>query len=475
MAGSMQPIVATDNGFMFRRFGPNDWRLVNVADVFGENSHYMGDIICYGMYSSPNAPNWVYAEWYDLPAWSSDGGKTWTNTPDNDPVYGFFTPSPQPGSQGGDYPFRRSNSMINGLSSGVDDDGYVWGFSKLAAEAGDPTKPYYAHKSLDRTGRGHAAVFPLPQSSVDYSINASYGTWVSDGYVWWFSTPPSLTCGIPGVDPTGWIECMTDLWSRPNPNPGILHRVRTDGSGYAEFPITMPHPFAYESFVLTGWYGAKQLTIWEVFNTSGGPPYSRIPQPWGEQPWPTQYVMGPCIVDIRNPDAPSHHFMPLNPFGAGWVIQNLIPVDDDVVLALAWLGVHENGEVGYGSLWRSADKGHTWTQVAGPHHGLYSALTDFGTGFDNEVCSIVINHANRNEIWVATAVPYVWHSLDRGLTWAYETVDTSPTAGYEGEGPYEWTAIAMGADPETLAPGVAKYNRLGTSRSWFARTNLTDA
>jgi len=467
MAGSMQPIVATDNGFMFRRFGPNDWRLVNVADVFGDGSHYFEDLICYGMYSGPNAPHWVYAEWYGLPAWSNDGGKTWHNTPDDDPMYGFSTLEPEPGSQGGDYPFHWSDYMIDGLASGVDNDGYVWGFSKLASERSDTSKPVYAHKSIDRTGRGHTAVFsPAP---IDQA-------WVADGYIWDFTGPPSLTCSFTIGMNDEFETCMTGLFNSPNPTPGMLRRFNMDGGGRAEWPIHVPHSYGHTGWGINGWYGSSKLAIWNVFNDTQGPPWFRIEQPWGYQTLGTGRVFGPCIIDMSNPDAPTYHWLPDEPFGANRLIQNMQPVDNDVILALTWNGaLDEETSPPAGEIWRSADGGLTWAKVAGPHPGLDSAAVIEFTGYDNEVCSIVVNHANKDEIWVATAVPYVWHSLDRGLTWTYEIVDTSPTQGYNGEGPYEWTAIAMGADPVMIAPGVAKYERPGTARAWFTRTNFADA
>lgn len=415
---ALQPIVFSDNGFIFRRFGPNDWRLVYAADIFGEGSRHFEDQIFYGAFSCPTAPAHVYAECFFMPVWSEDGGLTWNEFKAIDQI----TDSEPSDFDKVELPFHGSNIGMNGLSPRRDEDGYVWGISRIWNGSGD----YFAHKSINSIdGIGHQEVFNWTNSVPNDQNDEPFGTWVSDGWIWWLSGHGLFSSGIL-----------------------MLHRTGTDGNGYMSFETgieNISEPYNLPDN-LQGWPGVPILVGFEVFNNE-------------------EIV----IINISDPDNPTFTLTTgLNDIMIAYDgdIQNAFPVNENV--AILHIINYDNTQP-QGVLYRTDDGGATWEFVY-EHNGLASAIDKNYVGNDNEVCSHVISYDNPDEIWIATAAPYVFHSLDAGLTWEVEEIDITETYLYDNASrPWEWTSIALGATCEDTEKSGEMQPILGSDNGFIFR------
>lgn len=381
-----QPIVATDNGFVFRRQAVNDWVLVFTGGGLG---HTAADDIIYDMQSTKNHPNIVWLNggglWY--PAWSIDGGLTWDFPAD------FATASPPYF----DNPYNYGSFGGGGLRHERDDDGLVLGTNSLPGSHDPTTNPYIFHASTDHQGVLYDPVFNWElATSQRLRTGQSY---VVDGYMWWPGGP----------DPHS-------IFKRGN--DGELYRIALDGTGFASFNI-LPVGEGLSNAPITGWHGSGRLAIWHNFN------------------------FGPiCSIDISDPNAPvvTHMFSEVDfytQFGVDTELQHVQPVTNQIILAM----MHDTSDFDPrvpGAIIRSADGGVTW--------GIVVNFTDqLGhDGYFNEYSNFAVDPDNSNEVWACMAPPYVYHSSDAGATWEVETVDLSQCTPFGGEVPNEWSSIAMG-------------------------------
>ncbi len=279
-----------------------------------------------------------------------------------------------------------------------------------------------AHKSKNPKGDEYELAFDWTTVTGSY-VSIAGGMYIVDGWIW-------LTAG--------------EFWGFP---ASTLIRVDLKGENFRMWQLPLDFGGNPEGSPMTGWYGANKLAVFNYLAGGGNV----------------------IFIDVTNPDNPvafdtGFYFLPGDSEELGRIeTQHVQPVTNDVILIFASdaLGYDDEHERVPGAVFRSADGGHTWTQVLD-----WSWKLGFG-GYWNEYSNIAINPNDPNQIICGWNPPFVYVSNDMGLTWTEEIVDLAPAQARGGifGMDVEWSAMAWG-DNTPLFPGLAR-KRADASDVWF--------
>lgn len=403
-----QPIACSNDGTIFRRFGPDDWRLVFAGpewEASGSSPRTRAEIFYY-MDSTKNDPRWIRGNAFssrDYPVWSQDGGLTWECPPDYRGVSYLDRQFGWGAVGGGGFDYLKA------------DDGTLYGISPYLGGGHS-----IVHRGTDRTAQAWQEVF-------DWTAGTGLGffgtlLFMADGYFWWTRSGGG----------------------------GNLFRMRPDGSGFAAFPI-LPYDAArgvypVQSRWLRGFFGSHRLVLLDTFSDTTCATID-ISDP--DHPTLTSFIYGG--VDEAFGENADQDF--------DVQFQDMRPVDNQVILAMTHRGSADDGGAPNfreppGTLWRSADGGLAWAPVIPETYDLSHA------GYYNEFNAISVDPDSPDRIVCGMAPPYVFISEDRGLTWTRETVDLSP-AQAQGRNTLfddqEWCSFAWGG-PAVSAGGRARVH-----------------
>lgn len=400
---SGQPLISTDNGFIFRRNGPNDYSLVFHGSGLPSTDHdAVGEIIGFG----PNAPMfndpakitcWPASEDLRHSLYSSDSGATWT-------VGTVTLPSP---SSPANPPKDGSYNTL------MDEDGHVY----LSVSI---TGHQWLVKSTDYTASTFAALIDATALGLP-SYTFRFATYVADGWIWWM-------LGGSGV------------------GGSTLHRWATDGTAHASWTVSgQPVGLNLGSYGLSGWPRTKRLVCWAW---AGDSPILSIDVTDPTNPAFTWSIDRP--FGARGPNFESNIEWDIVPLTNQILIGNAVHTDS----ASPGHNTDPNFDL-HGTIWRSADGGATWSNVVSDTTNLGVAATYAGDGYDNEMSAVAPDPTDNNHIWAAMCPPYVYHSADQGATWDFETVDLSVCDPFGGVRPQEWCGISVTGTASPPSTGSA--------------------
>lgn len=175
---------------------------------------------------------------------------------------------------------------------------------------------------------------------------------------------------------------------------------------------------------------------------------------------------GNVIIDITNPSSPTWTYY-ATAFGSD-VPVIMSPTEDDNVLVALTLEVSPFAKKG--KIWRTTDKGVTWSVVVASTTDLGIGLIPAGESGAGNIDNNVIEDAHRiavsgNHIWIATKPDVIYHSANKGASWTTETV-TIDYSSYAGIPPTHVLSIdAFGFD---LLPRPAEARMdAGADFVWF--------
>lgn len=419
-AGSSRVVVilGTDNGFIVRRYGANDYRLV-YADNYAPGTNPRS--------SAPNGPgphvyrslqleqlSWIvstnrcialcedefsggkYAGFLN----SLDNGKTWQRS--------------DGGGSPGDPPPMDDNNLaigLNGETSPVDEDGRIWDL-RVSIDSG-PQKAFF--------------------TSTDYGIswteqflqNTPGGVthWVSDGYIWGVK----IFMGLAG-------------------SPLQLYRISPVNGVTVTYNFAWPGGFtSFNQSGIIGNYAAKRLFIWG---------------------WTPQNLTHYLNVDVTDPDNPSGTWIAystISGYSPGKNIIGWAPVTNQKIVMVANNPTFGVGGPNTGAIFYSSDGGFTWTRVVDytPKLSYIATLGDPGSiltfGVFEETPRLSTDGHN---VCVAAVPPDVFISTDEGATWTNETMDMNIFAGQAGIGPTHFLSTAIVGPEGNFPPPPAEARRI---------------
>lgn len=218
---SGQPLLASDNGFVFRRNGANDFSLVWTGT---HGTHGPADeIVAFNgpAFSTPSrVPTMTAATSSDAgnpeyPLYSSDAGGTWAAT--SAPRLSGFG-QPHGGAKDGTYNWI------------VQENGTVWSFAQQTAS---PNHHYLF--SMVSPYTTWVQVFDL---NATFGVNPNLGLWIGNNWLWYLDGPNKT-----------------------------LRRCDLTGGNVASWVITPPGGISMSSFGLNGWPGTNRLVSWSWATT----------------------------------------------------------------------------------------------------------------------------------------------------------------------------------------------------------------
>lgn len=353
-------LVGTDNGYIFRRGGPNNYSVVYEVPSPASHAILVNPIWQISVIYTDKRN--IFSAWDSVFAiYSTNGGKTWVER-------GQINNLP-----GGIYDLIG----IKGLLWPLDEEGHVW--SETGPTPNDVYKsPDFKVPSFDLVGDA-AVILSCEEGSVAPSV-------VADGYVWCQNQDSNV------VNPF-------------DPIQQTLSRCDYDGSDPQDFAV--PWPLDVVPIDRAEHY--TSMSTWPVI--------ARIAT------WPRSSTVPNYIIstDVTNPAVPAFTFTAISETYIAYVL----PITNQIMLAVACSGTT-------GTIYRSTDGGTSWVAVLGP-------TTKLGRG-SFQAGELIARDALASNIWVASSVPYIYHSTDLGLTWEEETVDVSSLA----IPPRDWESIAAG-------------------------------
>lgn len=400
-------LLGSDNGFLVRRYGANDYRLV-YADDYAPGTNPRS--------SAPNGPgahvyrslqieqlSWILSseKWVALCEDEFSGGKYagFLNSID----HGKTWQRSDGGGAPGDPPPMDNSNLAIGLNietSPVDEDGRVWDLALSVSSP--PERAYYTSTDYGLTW------------SERFLETGSGGRtyWVSDGYIWA-------------------IRFAIDLAG----SPLQLHRISpVDGA-------TVTTDFAWpgglgssNSWAILSNYASHRLFIW----------------PW--TPAGMTHYLNVNITDPDNPDGTWVAYSTISGYSPGTNIIGWAPVTNQKIVMVA-NNLTFGGDTG--AVFYSSDGGMTWSKVIDYTPDL-SYIADNGAfGVFEETPRLSTDGKN---VFLAAVPPNCYISRDYGATWTMETMDMSIFDGYPGIPPTHWlsTAIAGPGGNIPLPPGAGR-------------------
>lgn len=441
--GNLPIYLASDNGFVVKRLGADDSVAFAVTDSLHDHSAY--DVIIYGLATGFCKQISTYED-------CAGGGPNIQLTTQDGQTFNITNVRPDSTPHTPAYFGAATLWGPFGLANLVDPDtslAYIDArYSLFPGTADDVIR------STDATMTAWTPVFSLAANGMlfDEGPGRSMGAVVADGYLWW----------IPG-------HYHTDRLYRLNLTTFTVTYFTINWAGAdvkeSAFAALNPSTRSYTLKTLPDTHRIYGYDVYYVFRLSDN----------AIKPAPV------ISIDITDPDVPVITFTNFEPFGANHTPADIVPLTNNTAIAKVYHVTPENpafpsfsssaAQWDLGSIWRTTDAGVTWTRIVADTNLL-------AAGIDNTVVGSLARNASGfayqavvaqgNNVFVAGAPPYVYYSIDAGLTWNNFTISTNIYTPYlthtHDIPPTQWTGIAL--DCPAVFPGEAHYPAKDTPPLW---------